>query len=148
MSKPTIRAQRLVAVALAVLASLAVWIVAEILVGTDLRAPSPGGAETTNDVNAGLVAGTSLTASLAGWALLAVLERLTTRARKVWMGIATAVLIVSLGGPLSATGITAANKAWLAAMHVAVGVTLIPLLARTSKMEAQPTTPDLTGQQT
>lgn len=46
--------------------------------------------------------------------------------------MAVVVLVLSLGGPLSGAGVTLANKLWLALMHVAVGATLIPLLARTS----------------
>jgi hypothetical protein len=72
-------------------------------------------------------------ASLAGWGLLAVLERFTARARTVWTVIAALAMLVSLGAPLSGTGITGANRAWLALMHVAVGAVFIPLLARTSR---------------
>ena len=47
---------------------------------------------------------------------LAVLERVTTRSRQAWTSIAALVLVLSFGGPLSASGITAANKAWLTAI--------------------------------
>jgi hypothetical protein len=79
-----------------------------------------------------LTLGRCLLASTAGWGLLVLLERLVTRAGRVWTVVAVIVLVVSLGAPLSASGITNANKGWLVAMHLAVGAALIPLLARTA----------------
>lgn len=122
---------RLTAVGAAVLAALAVWAAFEPLGGVELRAPA-GGAGRTHDVGPLTVLMPSLLASLAGWGLLAVLERFVRRARTVWTVVAVVVLALSLGGPLSATGISALNQAALAAMHVAVAAALIPLLVRTS----------------
>lgn len=123
---------RLTAVGAAVLAALAVWAAFEPLGGIELRAPAPGGTGRTHDVGPLTVLMPSLLASLAGWGLLAVLERFVRRARTVWTVVAIVVLALSLGGPLSATGISALNQAALAAMHVAVAAALIPLLVRTS----------------
>lgn len=124
---------RLAAVGAAVLAALVVWVAFEPIGGIDLRAPAPGGAGQTHDVGPFTVVLPSLLAALAGWALLAVLEKFVGRARTVWRVIAIAVLAVSLGGPLSATGISTGNQVALATMHVAVAVTLIPLLTRTGE---------------
>ena len=125
------RKVRLAAVAGAVLAALAVWSVAEFGFGIDLRAPASG-AQGSHDVAAVNVIVASLVASLAGWALLAALERWTPRARRTWTAIAALALVASLAGPLSGSGITAGNRAWLAAMHVVVGAVLITVLSRTS----------------
>lgn len=124
---------RVLSVAAAVAAAGLVWVAFELIGGVDLRAPQPGNTGATDDAGIGIVLGSSAVASLAGWALLAVLEKVTARARMIWTVVAIVVLVLSLGAPLSAAGLTALNKTALALMHVAVGVTLIPLLRRTSK---------------
>lgn len=83
------------------------------------------------EVTAGAVVASSLGAALAAWALLAVLERHTSRARAVWTAVALGVLAASLVPPVTA-GVGPASKAALALMHVAVAAALIPLLRRTS----------------
>ncbi|WP_219415714.1 DUF6069 family protein [Pseudonocardia nigra] len=106
--------------------ALAVWAVAVPVAGVDLLArtgPEPA------PVAAGAVAVAALVTGLAGWALLAVLERTTARPGRIWRVLATAVLLLSLLGPL-AQGVGAAAVATLAALHVVVGAVLIPLLPR------------------
>jgi hypothetical protein len=126
------RNARLLAVAAAVLAAVAVWLIAELGFGAELRSPAFG-AQQSQDVELVNVIVAGAAASLAGWAVLAVLERFTARARTAWTVIAVLAMLVSLGGPLSGAGITGANRAWLALMHVVVGAVLVPLLARTSR---------------
>ncbi len=126
------RVPRLVAVGAAVVATLAVWAVAELALGIDVQEPSRGDAGPIRDLAVGNVVFASAVASLAGWALLAVLERVTTRPRTIWTSIAVVLAVVSLGGPLTAVAITTASRAVLAALHVVVAAVLIPLLARTS----------------
>lgn len=121
---------RLAAVVIAVLAALAIWTVAEVVFHIHLRAPE--GLGSSGDIGALSVILASAFASLAGWGLLALLERLTARARSVWMTIAVVALLLSLVTPLSGTGITPANRAVLVLMHLAVGAVLIPGLYRTS----------------
>ena len=75
------------------------------------------------------VAATALVAGLAGWALLALLERFTRHARVIWTALAIVVLAVSLLGPLN--GIDATTKAALLGLHTVVGVVLIVGLPRT-----------------
>jgi Family of unknown function (DUF6069) len=85
-----------------------------------------------------MVAGGSLVAALAGWALLALLERFTARARTIWTAIALLVALLSLAGPLSILATTEANVLALALMHVVVAAVLIPILAGTSPAPARP----------
>lgn len=119
-------------VALATLAACAVWVVAVPIGGIDLQPPtfdgSPG-----SEVGIGMVLAGSLGASLAGWALLGILERFTDRARRLWVRIAVATLLLSFGTPMSGSGTSALNRVVLLLMHVAVGAVLIPMLSRTSK---------------
>lgn len=128
---------RLLIVTGAVLAALAVWAVAELVTGTDLRAPAFGGA-TTMDIAAGQVLGFAALASLAGWGTLALVEKVTARARPLWTGLALVAFLVSLGGPLSGTGVSTANRWWLAAMHVAVAAVLIPGLRGSAALRQRP----------
>ena len=129
-SSPRFRTRsRALAVLGAVVAALTVWTVAGPVLGIDLQVQRrPGQLEA---VNVGAVLGSSLVASLAGWATLAVLERLTRRTRTVWTILALAVLALSMVGPL-AGGVTAGAKAALALMHLVVAAVLVPVLARTS----------------
>jgi hypothetical protein len=141
MAVPTTRPRRARALAViaAALAALAVWLVTDPLLGVDLAAPTRPGSEELLSITPALVAGTSLVVALAGWALLALLERFTARARTVWTAIALLVALLSLAGPLSTlASTTAANAVALALMHLAVAAVLIPILAGTSPAPARP----------
>ncbi|MEV0352106.1 DUF6069 family protein [Nonomuraea sp. NPDC050680] len=113
---------RLLTVIGAVAAALAVWAVVHLLGGVAL-------VSTSGEVTAGAVIVAALVVGLAGWGLLAVLERVTARSRTVWTWIAAVFLVVSLAGPLT-MGTTGAAKATLAALHVVTAVVLIGLLPR------------------
>jgi hypothetical protein len=113
----------------AVAVALAVWAAAVPLAGTELTVRVNG---TSQPVGAGAVVATSLLAGLAGWALLAVLERFGRRPRRTWTVIAVAVLVLSLAGPLG-SGVNTVSATVLAGMHLAVGavlITTLPGLAR------------------
>lgn len=98
-SRDARRKARLGAVAAAAAGPLVIWAIAEGGFGTDLRAPATGNALAA-DIGPVSVVTASAVASLAGWALLAILERVTARARTVWAAVAVLVLVVSLGGAL------------------------------------------------
>ena len=118
--RPT-RVRRLVAVAGASAAALALWAVADPLAGIDLTVRLSGAEQ---HVGAGAVVAASLVVGLAAWGSLALLERLAERARRIWTVIAFAVLVLSLSGPLGAVG--PASTVALACMHLAVAAVLIP----------------------
>jgi len=107
-----------------VTAALAVWAAAVPLAGTELTVRMNG---TSQPVGPGAVVAMSLLAGLAGWALLAVLERFGRRSRRTWTVIAVAVLVLSLAGPLG-SGVNAASALVLAGMHLAVGAVLVTTL--------------------
>jgi hypothetical protein len=75
----------------------------------------------------------SLLAPLAGWALLALLERFTGKAKTIWTAIAVAVLVISYGGPLLGAGIPGSSRLTLALLHTAVGLIVITAFSRSSR---------------
>jgi Family of unknown function (DUF6069) len=116
---------RVLGVAGAVIAAVAVWAVAVPLLGLHLMIRFGNAAPAS--VGIGFVVGASLIGSLLGWGLLAILERRTVRARTIWTVVAMTVLLVSLSLPLIA-GTTVPTKIALAMMHVAIAAVLIPAL--------------------
>ncbi|MGP4115442.1 DUF6069 family protein [Streptomyces sp. 4N509B] len=131
----SVRTRRLRACGLAVLAPVLVWLVADPVLGHPLRMVD---GEQTLDVGAVPVATVALLAALAGWGLLAALERFgVRRARAVWVGVAVAVLAVSFL-PLTGDGMDGGTRAALALMHVAVAAALVPGLGATGGADATP----------
>ncbi len=103
------------------LAALAVWALADPVLGVELAAMQVG---------PGAVAASSLVSALGGWGLLVVLERTVARPRTVWTRTAAAVAVLSLAGPLGAA--TTATAVVLGVMHVVVAAVVIPTFAATS----------------
>lgn len=112
--------RRLAVLAVTVLTGLATWAVLDLLLGVELRAHT---GSTVSTVGPGSVAFAALVIAGAGWALLAVLERRTALARRVWTVVAVVTLVLSLLGALG--GASAAAIAGLMALHVVVGLTVI-----------------------
>lgn len=90
------------------------------------------GAGQAQTVALGEVIAVTVAASLLGWLLLALLERRTAQARRPWVITALAVLAASLALPLTAATTTSA-VAGLIALHMTVGVVVIPAMARTAR---------------
>ncbi len=132
-SAPTIAGAartRILGVVGAVAAAVAVWAIAVPLLGVQLLVKF--GASAPQSVGVGLVLGASLLGSLAGWGLLALLERRTAQARAIWTAIAVLAVLVSFSLPLFA-GVSTSTKVTLAVMHVAVAAVLIPVMRRGSR---------------
>jgi nitrate reductase gamma subunit len=110
----------------AILVAAAEFAILHSAAGVDLAAHS---GESTRQITVGAVVVAAAVAALAGWALLALLERRTGRARVWWTSIAVAVLLLSLlVGPLG--GVGAGAKLSLALLHLSVGAVLILGLPR------------------
>lgn len=122
------RLQRAAAVADATVAALVAWTFIHVVSDIDLAVRSGG---SVTHVGAASVAATVIAVGLAGWALLALLERFTTKARAIWVGIAVAVFLVSLLGP--AGGVNAAAVGSLLALHSVVAAALIAGLYRSAR---------------
>jgi Family of unknown function (DUF6069) len=117
------RRERWLAVLGPAVAALAVWLVAVPLAGVDLQVRTSG---TTQDVGPVSVVASALLATVAGLGCLAILRRITKRPARAWTIVASAVLVLSLAGPLGQAVGTGAT-AILVAMHLAVAAVLIPL---------------------
>ncbi|MGP3989238.1 DUF6069 family protein [Streptomyces sp. 3N207] len=132
------RRRRLGASGLAVPAPVLVWLVADPVLGHRLRIVD---GEQTLDIGAVPVVLVALLAALAGWGLLAALERFgVRRARAVWTGVAVAVLALSFL-PLTGDGMDGGTRAALALMHLAVAAVLIPGLLTKDAAAATPRVP-------
>ena len=121
------RRNRILGVAGATLAAVAVWAVEVPVLG--IRLQTQFGNTAPQDVGIGAVVLSSLAGSLAGWGLLAILEGRFARARTIWTVIAIAFLLASFSVPFSA-GTTTTTKVALAMMHLSVAAVLIPALRR------------------
>jgi len=114
-------------------AALAVWLAAVPLAGVDLQVRMSG---TTEDVGPVSVVVSALLAAVAGLGCLAVLRRITKRPARIWTVLASAVLVLSLSGPLGQAVGTGATVI-LVAMHLAVAAVLIPLGRRLASAPAR-----------
>jgi hypothetical protein len=121
---PTLRRRRALTVLGAVLAAGGVRIVLRVS-GLDLAVAAAGGAA---QVGLPAVVATALAAGLAGWAVLAGLERWARRPHRTWRALAVGVLVLSLLGPVT-SALTPSAAGGLIALHVATGVALLALPA-------------------
>jgi hypothetical protein len=130
------RGDRVVAVIATIIAPVLVWIVATVGFGQQPYSPGFGGTA-PQELSIWLVAIVAGIAALAGAGVLALIERINRRPAQVWLVVSTAVLILSLGGPLSGEGIDTANKLALVSMHLAAGAVMIPLLYRSARLRQE-----------
>ena len=129
ISAGTRRRNRALAVLGAVVAAVLVWVVGEPLLGNDMIIKTEG--QEPQDLGVSAIVMFSLFFSLLGWALLALLERFTHRARLIWTVAALVFLAVSFY-PLFAIEASGGAKAVLALAHVGVAAVLIPVFRATS----------------
>lgn len=119
------RIRRLITVIGAGAAALLLWALAVPLAGVDLTVRQGG---TDQEVGPAMIVAAGLAAGFAAWALLAVLERFTAHAGRIWTIIAASVLALSLLGTLSA--VSGAATLVLMGEHLVVGGVLIVGLVR------------------
>src|SRR5680860_1867064 len=127
-SRARLHRRRWATVLTAMATATAGWGIAESLLGIDLAVRS--GAATVHQISSLAVTLTSLGAGFAGWGVLALLERWTSRPRLVWTVVAVVVFVVSLLGPLGA--VTTAATVVLMVLHGVVAGVLIVGLRRTT----------------
>lgn len=119
---------RLAVVGVTVAAALALWALWAPVAGVELEALQ---GSRHIPVGPGSVLFASAAMAFAGWGLLAILERRTLNARKVWTILAVSACILSLGSPLVG-GIGVGAKLGLASLHLVVGATVVLGLRRTA----------------
>ena len=129
ISAGTRRRNRALAVVGAVVAAVLVWVVGEPLLGYDMIIKAEG--QEPQDLGASAFVMFSLFFSLLGWALLALLERVTSRARLIWTVVALVFLAVSFFPPFTIEA-SGGTKVVLALGHVAVAAVLVPVFRATS----------------
>jgi hypothetical protein len=86
------------------------WAVLQGLFDFNVQAPAMGDFPEPMDLGVMHVVLPGLFGGIAGWGVLAVLERFTSRARTIWLVVAVLVVLASLLTPLSGTGITVAQR--------------------------------------
>jgi hypothetical protein len=110
-----------ITIAAATVGALVLRAVETRLIGVDLAVRT---GDVVQHISAVSVAATALAAGLAGSLTAWLLARLAPRrCRTVWTVLASAVLVISLLGPLGAT--SAAAVVSLMALHLLVGLTLV-----------------------
>lgn len=112
------------------------WLIATVGFGLHLYQPGFGGSA-PQELSIWLVAAVAGIAALAGVGVLALIERINRRPAQAWLVVSTAVLILSLGGPLSGEGIDTANQLALVSMHLAAGSVMIPPLYRSARLRQE-----------
>ena len=113
----------------AALSAAAVWAVAVPLLGIHLAIRFGSGPIQVVGIEAVVIS--AIAGSLAGWFVLAMLERRFRQGLTIWTWLATAGVLASLSVPLIA-GTTLSTKIALPLMHLAVGAVLIPAMRRGS----------------
>ncbi|MFG3494220.1 DUF6069 family protein [Streptomyces sp. NPDC047928] len=121
---------RLLTVLAAVVAAVVVWVIAVPVLGNELLVPQGAGKDPF-EIAVPFVIVSALLPALAGWGLLALLERRSGKARKIWTIIAVVALLISFA-PLAGPDIETSTRVWLGLMHLAVAAVLIPGLTRGS----------------
>jgi hypothetical protein len=117
---------RAMAVVDAVILNVVILTIARVVTG-DFPVATAGGDDRTIGY-AQVILVTAL-AGLAAWGLLALLERVVSRRKVIWMAIAVGALALSLLGPLG-SGADTASKLVLAVLHIGAAATIIPLMRR------------------
>lgn len=129
------RVQRGAAVAAAVAASAATWLVLSKAAGVALRVPTYASTPPpTTSLGLAQVVVTTLVAGLLAWGVLAALERFSARPRRLWTVAAPVAAAASLVLPLSAPALSGSERLSLVMFHIVVAVVLILALRATASV--------------
>jgi hypothetical protein len=121
------RPVRAIAVGGAVLAASLLWLVARAL-GVTFRV-DPHHGHPPQVLSLPLIIGFALFFCLLGWASLALLERLTRRAKAIWTALGVVVLLLSFV-PIISVSASAGTRAALSLIHCSIAAVLIPSMRR------------------
>jgi hypothetical protein len=115
------RAGRVVAIAIAAAATGLAWLLGR-LAHVDYIADTPIGAR---QITLGLSVGATVAAGIAGWAVIAALERYTASPRTIWIALTLAVLVLSIV-PVFLTSANLPTQLMLSVLHCVAAAVLIP----------------------
>jgi len=117
------RAGRIVAIAIAATATGLTWLLGW-LVHVDYVVDTPIG---TRKITLALTIVATVAAGIAGWVVIALLERYTSSPRGVWIALTLAVLVLSVV-PVFRTTANLGTQLMLTALHCVAAAVLIPAL--------------------
>ena len=117
------RAGRIVAIAIAATATGLAWLLGR-LAHVDYIVDTPIG---TRKITLALTVVATVAAGLAGWVVIALLERYTSSPRGVWIALTLVVLVVSIV-PVFWTTANLDTQLMLTALHCVAAAVLIPAL--------------------
>jgi hypothetical protein len=117
------RARRVVAIGIAAAATGLAWLLGR-LAHVDYIADTPVG---TRHITLALTIVATVAAGLAGWIVIALLERYTSSPRRVWIALTLIVLALSIV-PLFFTTANLGTQLALTALHGVAAAVLIPAL--------------------
>ena len=117
------RAGRIVAIAIAATATGLTWLLGW-LVHVDYVVDTPIG---TRKITLALTIVATVAAGIAGWVVIAMLERYTSSPRGVWIALTLAVLVLSVV-PVFRTTANLGTQLMLTALHYVAAAVLIPAL--------------------
>lgn len=106
----------------AVSAAVTVWAIAIPVLGLSVTVPDSPGSTNRSELAFLPVVMTAAVAALAGWGLLAVLERVARRSHTVWTAIALTVFLLTLP---YLPGFTVTARIVLTLLHLALAAVLI-----------------------
>jgi hypothetical protein len=117
------RAGRVVAIAIAATATGLAWLLGR-LAHVDYVVDTPTG---TRTITLGLTIVATVVAGLAGWVVIALLERYISSPRRVWIALTLVVLALSIA-PVFRTTANLGTQLMLTALHCVAAAVLIPAL--------------------
>jgi uncharacterized membrane protein YecN with MAPEG domain len=117
------RAGRVVVIAIAATATGLAWLLGR-LAHVDYIADTPVG---TREITLALTIVATVAAGLAGWIVIALLERYTSSPRRVWIALTLVVLVLSIV-PVFWTTANLGTQLMLTALHCVAAAVLIPAL--------------------
>ena len=135
----TTTVRRALTVLVAALAALTTWFVVMEVAGVDLVVRAGGAVDRITALPVVLA---STAAALAGWGVLAVLERVTRHPARTWAAGAGLLTLVSLQPVLAPSDTAADARAGLAALHLVVAAVVVVGLLRSRRDPALPDATD------
>ena len=104
--------------------------------GADFTITDPGEGKVPHTFAALEIAMVTVVIGLLGWATLAILERWTRRAHRIWTFLAVAIVLLSMP-PIWIERATTSTRIGLVLVHLVVGAALLPLLRAGSERSSE-----------